>query len=76
MPRDDVNDSDLLKSKMRREPFRPLIIELRSGIQILVDADTEIFFPRKWPGLIVAFTAGGLIHEFEVNAIAQLVEVI
>jgi hypothetical protein len=59
---------------MHREPFRPFMIELRNGDQILIDADTEISFPRKWPGLVIAFTAGGLIHEFEVNAIAQLVE--
>ena len=69
-----MNDSDLLKSKMHREPFRPLIIELHSGTQIVIDADTEILFPRKRPELVIAFTADGLMHEFETSAIAQLVE--
>jgi hypothetical protein len=50
------------------------VIELRSGTQILIDAYTEILFPRKRPELIIAFTADGLMHEFETSAIAQLFE--
>jgi hypothetical protein len=69
-----MNDLLLLKSKMRREPFRTFIIELRSGTQILIDADSEILFPHKRPELVIAFTADGLMHEFETSAIAQLVE--
>jgi hypothetical protein len=59
---------------MSRQPCRPFIVELRSGTQILIDADSEILFPRKRPELIIAFTADGLMHEFETSAIAQLVE--
>jgi hypothetical protein len=69
-----MNDLLLLKSKMRREPFRPFIVELRSGIQILIDADSEILFPHKCPELVIALTADGTEHEFEISAIAQLIE--
>ena len=69
-----MNGSDLIKSKIHREPFQAFVIELRSGTQILIDADTEILFPRKRPELILAFTADGLMHEFETSAIAQLFE--
>ena len=69
-----MNEQNLLKSKLRREPFRSFIIELHSGTRILIDAESEIFFPRKRPELVIAFTADGLMHEFEVSAILQLVE--
>ena len=69
-----MNDSGLLEGKMARQPFRPFIVELRSGTRILIDVDSEILFPRKRPGLIIAFSADGLMHEFETSAIAQLVE--
>jgi hypothetical protein len=69
-----MNDLDLLKTKMRREPFRAFIIEFQSGHQILIDADTEMLFPRKRPELIIAFTGNGLMHEFEAGAIARLIE--
>jgi hypothetical protein len=59
---------------MRREPFRAFIVELVSGAAILVDADTELLFPRKWPELVIAFTGNGLRHEFEEGAIARLIE--
>jgi hypothetical protein len=69
-----MNNLDLLKTKMRRQPFRAFIIEFQSGHQILVDADTELLFPRKRPELIIAFTENGLMHEFEESAIARLTE--
>ena len=69
-----MNDLDLLKTKMGRQPFRSFIIEFQSGHQILIDADTEVLFPRKRPELIIAFTGNGLMHEFEAEAIARLIE--
>jgi hypothetical protein len=71
---DCMNDSDLIKSKIRREPFCAFVIELRSGTQLLIDRDSEILLSRKRPELIIAFTGDGLMHEFEVSAIAQVVE--
>jgi hypothetical protein len=71
---DKVDNIDLLKSKMHREPLRAFLIELISGAQIFIDGDTEILFSRKRPELIIAFTGNGLMHEFESGAIARLVE--
>jgi hypothetical protein len=65
---------DLLKAKMHREPFRAFLVEFVSGAQILIDADTEILFPRKRPELVIAFTGNGLMHEFESSAITRLIE--
>jgi hypothetical protein len=65
---------DLLKSKMRREPFRPFIIEFQSGSSLLIDQETEILFPRKRPELVIVFTEGGLQHEFEQSAINRVIE--
>ena len=63
-----------LKSKLAREPFRPFQIELVSGRQITISADSELFFPQKRPELVIAFTTDGLQHEFETSAIASLIE--
>ena len=65
---------DLLKTKMRREPFRPFVIELASGSSLMIDTETEILFPRKRPELVIVFTEGGLQHEFEQSAIHRLIE--
>jgi hypothetical protein len=69
-----MNNLELLKAKMRREPFRAFIVEFVSGTTILVDADTEMLFPRKRSELVIAFTGNGLQHEFEQTAIARLIE--
>jgi hypothetical protein len=69
-----MNNRELLKAKMRREPFRAFIVELVSGATLLIDADSEILFPRKRPELVIAFTGNGLQHEFEETAIARLIE--
>jgi hypothetical protein len=69
-----MNNRELLKTKMRREPFRAFIVELVSGTTLLIDADSEILFPRKRPELVIAFTGNGLQHEFEETAIARLIE--
>jgi hypothetical protein len=61
---------------MEREPFRPFIVELLSGRQIVIGKDSEVLFPRRRPELIIAFTEDGLQHEFEVSVIASLIEVI
>ena len=66
-----IND---LKSKLNREPFRPFIIELASGRQIPIGADSELFFPKARPDLVIAFTGNGLSNEFETSAIASLIE--
>jgi len=66
-----VND---LKSKLAREPFRPFVIELVSGRQIGIGADSELLFPRTRPGLVIAFTSDGLMHEFEENVLNSLTE--
>lgn len=66
-----IND---LKSRLAREPFRPFIIELASGRQIAISADSELFFPKKRPELVIAFTTDGLQHEFETSAITSLIE--
>jgi hypothetical protein len=71
-----MNNLELLKAKMRREPFRAFIVEFVSGATILIDADTEMLFPRKRPELVIAFTGNGLQHEFEETAIARLIEAI
>jgi len=63
-----------VKAKLEREPFRPFVIELSSGRLILVDKDSELFFPRRRPELIVAFTDDGLQHEFEAGGIVRLGE--
>jgi hypothetical protein len=63
-----------LKANLAREPFRPFMIELASGRQILIDKDTEILFPHRRPELVIAFTNDGLQHEFEVSAILSLIE--
>ena len=69
-----MNNLELIKAKLRRQPFRAFIIEFVSGTTILIDADTEILFPRKRPELLIAFTGNGLQHEFEEGAIARLIE--
>jgi len=69
-----MNNRELLKTKMRREPFRAFIVDLVSGATLLIDADSEILFPRKRPELVIAFTGNGLQHEFEETAIAGLIE--
>jgi hypothetical protein len=69
-----MNNLDLLKSKIRREPFRTFIIEFQSGATLVVDKDTEILFPRKRPELAITFSDGGLQHEFEASAINRLIE--
>jgi hypothetical protein len=66
-----IND---LKSKLAREPFRPFKIELASGRQITISTDSELFFPRKRPGLVIAFTTDGVMHEFEDSALNSLIE--
>jgi len=71
-----MNNLELLKAKMRREPFRAFIVEFVSRATILIDADTEMLFPRKRPELVIAFTGNGLQHEFEETAIARLIEAI
>jgi hypothetical protein len=69
-----LNNLELLKAKMHREPFRAFIVEFVSGAVILIDADTELLFPRKRPELVIAFTGNGLQHEFEESAIARVIE--
>jgi hypothetical protein len=63
-----------LKAKIAHEPFRPFVIELVSGRQIVIGSDSEILFSCKRPELIIAFTDDGLQHEFELSRIAALVE--
>jgi hypothetical protein len=63
-----------LKAKMGREPFRPFIVELVSGRQIMIGKDSEMLFPRRRPELVIAFTDDGLQYEFETSAIAALIE--
>jgi len=63
-----------LKAKLEREPFRPFVIELQSGRQILIGRESELFFPRRRPELIIAFSDDGLQHEFELSAIVSLIE--
>jgi hypothetical protein len=63
-----------LKARIERELFRPFVIELVSGRQIVIGQDSEILFPRKRPELVIAFTDDGLQHEFETSMIAALVE--
>ena len=65
-----------LKTKLAREPFRPFVIELVSGRQILIGHGSEILFPRKRPELVIAFTDEGLQHEFELEAVIQLSEAV
>jgi hypothetical protein len=69
-----MNNLELLKSKMRSCPFRAFTLEFKSGATILIDAETEILFPRKRPELVIAFTGNGLQHEFEEAAIVRLIE--
>jgi hypothetical protein len=63
-----------LKAKFAREPFRSFVIELASGCQILIDQDSELFFPRLHPERVIAFTKDGLQYEFDDSAIISLVE--
>jgi hypothetical protein len=65
---------ETLKAKLARQPFRPFVIEFQSGSTIIIGADTEVLFPKKRPELVIAFTAEGLQHEFEVGAIVRLSE--
>ena len=69
-----MNDLDALKSKMRREPFRPFTIEFVSGATLRIDSETEMLFPKKRPELVIAFTEGGLQHTFEAIAINRLLD--
>ncbi|MBV8328863.1 MAG: hypothetical protein JOZ61_00150 [Verrucomicrobia bacterium] len=68
------NNLDLLKAKMNRQPFQSFVIEFVSGHRILIDTDTEIYFPEKRPGLVTTFTAGGLMQQFESDSIARLID--
>lgn len=61
-----------LKSKLVREPFRQFVIELASGRQILIEADSELFFPKARPELVIAFTADGTMYEFEENVLKSI----
>jgi len=63
-----------LKTKLAREPFRPFVIELASGRQIMIGQDSEIFMPKKRPERVIVFTDDGLQHEFEDSAIISLIE--
>jgi hypothetical protein len=67
-------NKDDLKSKLAREPFRPFVIELASGRQIVITGETEVLFPRKRPELVIAFTDDGVMHEFEVDVIHSFIE--
>lgn len=63
-----------IKNRLEREPFRPFIIELASGAQIAIGKDSELFFPRRRPELIIAFTDDGFEHHFEISVINRLIE--
>jgi len=63
-----------LKTKLEREPFRAFVIELASGRQIVIGAESEVFLPKKRPESIIVFTDDGLQHEFEEVAILSLIE--
>jgi hypothetical protein len=69
-----MSNFDLLKTKMRREPFRPFIIEFQSGVTLLIDSETEMLFPKKRPELVITFSETGLQHEFEQSAINRIIE--
>jgi hypothetical protein len=71
---DILNNRELLETKMRREPFRPFSVELVSGTEISIKADSEILFPRNRPELVIVFSGNGLQHEFEETAIARLID--
>jgi hypothetical protein len=45
-----MNTRKLLKTKMRREPFRRFTIKLNSGCQIHIDENCEIDFPAQTRG--------------------------
>jgi len=63
-----------LKAKLDREPFRPFIVELVSGREIAISENSEVLLPRRRPELVIAFTDDGVQHEFEISAIASLIE--
>jgi hypothetical protein len=63
-----------LKTKLEREPFRPFVVELVSGRQVLISEAGDVFLPRRRPERVIAFTIDGLQHEFETSAIASLIE--
>jgi hypothetical protein len=63
-----------IQTKLHRLPFRPFIIELENGAQILVTEDAQLFFARLRPELVIAFTGDGLQHEFEIDCVTRLLE--
>jgi hypothetical protein len=63
-----------LKTKLTREPLRPFAIKLASGRQIIINSETELFFPRRHPERVIAFTEDGLQHEFDDSAILSFIE--
>lgn len=67
-------DATTLKAKLARQPFRSFVIELTSGGQIVIGKESELFFPRSRPELVIAFSDDGLQHEFEFAQISRLVE--
>jgi len=69
-------NKEQIKTKLERVPFRSFTIELISGRQIIIGRDSEILFPGKRPELVIVFTDDGLQHEFELNAVIELAELV
>jgi hypothetical protein len=40
----------------------------------VIEADSELFFPKARPELVIAFTADGTMYEFEENVLKSLSE--
>jgi hypothetical protein len=68
-----MKNSSELRAAVDRKPFLPFAINLFDGEQLTINADTEVLFPKNKPELVIVFSADGMMHLFEAEAIASLV---
>lgn len=62
-----------IKGLAARQPFRPFVIKLENGDLVPVTDESELFFPKAKPNLVIAFSAGKS-WTFEAEAVSALLE--
>ncbi len=63
-----------IKERALRRPFRPFAIVLDNGVEIPINTDTELLFPRKRPQTIYVFADDHTGWIFEAQAVSALNE--
>jgi hypothetical protein len=63
-----------IKELAQRDPFRPFAILLDNGVEIPINSETEMLFPRKRPESVYVFADNGKGWIFEARAVSALNE--